>query len=80
MLPEIRKYAHEYRLDIDSSLANKVEKIEDGVCEKCDFTRELYFLPFANDGKGLKACLGCAVDALAFDDFSSESSGSGDDD
>ncbi len=80
MLPEIRKYAHEYRLDIDTVLANKVQKSENGICEKCDFTRELYFLPNVNDGKGLKACLGCMVDALAYEEFSSEDTETGIDD
>ena len=75
MLPEIRKYANEYRLSIDSSLANKVEKCDKGVCEKCDFTRERYYLPFANNGNGIKTCLACTMSLLTYDDYAEENDG-----
>jgi len=67
MLPEIRKYANEYHFVLNTQLANKIEKADKGTCEACDFTRDLYNVPFANFGNGAKMCLGCAVQLLSED-------------
>ncbi|MCF8243053.1 MAG: hypothetical protein K9J16_16875 [Melioribacteraceae bacterium] len=67
MLPEIKKYAREYQLSINTVLASEITKADDGNCESCEFTRPLYSVPFANYGNGARLCLGCAMTALTED-------------
>ncbi len=79
MLPEIKKYASQYHLIIDPILANKIVKADKGTCESCDFTRDLYSVPFANFGSGAKMCLGCVASLLSEDHSPAENDNSLDD-